>query len=170
MRIAYARVSTLDQNPDLRHERLRKAGCERIITEKASGARSDRPELTRLLRDILRGGDILVVWKLDRLARSLKQLIDTAKDLKGRGIGLVYVTDAIDTSSPGGMLVFHMLGAIAEFERALIRERTRAGLAEARRKGRVGGRPRRMEPKDIAAASALLSDGSLTSRVRCAWP
>lgn len=164
MRIGYARVSTLDQNPDLQLERLREAGCERIITEKASGARADRPELTRLLRDILREGDTLVVWKLDRLARSLKQLIDTAEDLKGRGIGFVSVTDAIDTSSSGGMLVFHMLGAIAEFERALIRERTTAGLAEARRRGRVGGRPKRMEAKDIAAARALLADGSLTSK------
>jgi len=164
MRVGYARVSTLDQNPGLQLERLREAGCERIITEKASGVRTDRPELTRLLRDVLREGDTLVVWKLDRLARSLKQLIATAEDLKARGIGLVSLTDAIDTGSPGGMLVFHMLGAIAEFERALIRERTTAGLVEARRQGRVGGRPRRMQPKDVAAARALLADGSLTSR------
>ena len=135
MRIGYARVSTLDQNPDLQLERLKDAGCERTIIEKASGARADRPELTRLLRDMLRQGDTLVVWKLDRLARSLKQLIDTAEDLKARGIGLVSLTDAIDTSSPGGMLVFHMLGAIAEFERALIKERTAAGLAERRSPG-----------------------------------
>lgn len=164
MRIGYARVSTLDQNPGLQLERLREVGCERIITEKASGARTDRPELMHLMGDILRKGDTLVVWKLDRLARSLKQLIDTAEDLKGRGIGLVSVTDSIDTSSPGGMLVFHMLGAIAEFERELIRERTTAGLAEARRKGRVGGRPKLMEPKDVGAARALLADGSLTSK------
>lgn len=164
MRIGYARVSTLDQNPDLQLERLKAAGCERVVIERASGARADRPELTRLLHDVLRGGDTLIVWKLDRLARSLKQLIDTADDLKGRGIGLVSLTDAIDTASPGGMLVFHMLGAIAEFERALIRERTAAGLAEARRKGRVGGRPKGMQPKDVAAARALLADGSLTSK------
>lgn len=137
MRIGYARVSTLDQNPELQLEKLREAGCEKVVVEKASGARADRPELTRLLRDMLREGDTLVIWKLDRLARSLKQLIETADDLKGRGIGLVSLTDAIDTASPGGMLVFHMLGAIAEFERALIRERTTAGLAEARRKGSV---------------------------------
>jgi DNA invertase Pin-like site-specific DNA recombinase len=105
-----------------------------------------------------------VVWKLDRLARSLKQLMETAEDLKGRGIGLVSLTDAIDTSSPGGMLVFHMLGAIAEFERALIRERTAAGLMEARRKGRVGGRPQKIGTQDLAAARALLADGSLTSK------
>lgn len=164
MRIGYARVSTLDQNPDLQLERLKAAGCERIVIERASGARSDRPELTRLVGDILREGDTLVVWKLDRLARSLKQLIDTADDFKGRGIGLVSLTDAIDTASPGGMLVFHMLGAIAEFERPLIRERTTAGLAEARRKGRVGGRPKGMQPKDVTAARALLADGSLTSK------
>lgn len=164
MRIGYARVSTLDQNPELQLEKLREAGCERVVVEKASGARADRPELTRLLRDMLREGDTLVIWKLDRLARSLKQLIETAEDLKGRGIGLVSLTDAIDTSSSGGMLVFHMLGAIAEFERALIRERTAAGLTEAKRKGKTGGRPRRMTEKDTAAAKALLADGSLTAK------
>jgi len=164
MRIGYARVSTLDQNPELQLQKLREAGCERVIVEKASGAKIDRPELQRVLTDILRGGDTLVIWKLDRLARSLKQLIQTAEDLKGRGIGLVSLTDAIDTSSPGGMLVFHMLGAIAEFERALIRERTVAGLAEARRKGRRGGRPRLLSEKDAVAARALLTDGTLSSK------
>lgn len=164
MRIGYARVSTLDQNPDLQLEKLKEAGCERIITEKASGSKTDRPELNRLLYDMLREGDTLVIWKLDRLARSLKQLIQTADDLKKRGIGLISLTDAIDTSSAGGMLVFHMLGAIAEFERALIRERTTAGLAEAKRKGKIGGRPRRLSPKDIEAAKALLNTGSLTSK------
>lgn len=164
MRIGYARVSTLDQNPDLQLQKLQEAGCERVIVEKASGAKIDRPELQRVLTDILREGDTLVIWKLDRLARSLKQLIQTAEDLKGRGIGLVSLTDAIDTSSPGGMLVFHMLGAIAEFERALIRERTVAGLAEAKRKGKKGGRPRRLTEKDSAAAKALLEDGTLSSK------
>ena len=119
MRIGYARVSTLDQNTDLQLHKLKEAGCDKVIVEKASGAKADRPELVRLLADLLREGDTLVVWKLDRLARSLKQLIATAEDLKGRGIGLISITDAIDTSSPGGMLVFHMLGAIAEFERAI---------------------------------------------------
>jgi DNA invertase Pin-like site-specific DNA recombinase len=163
MRIGYARVSTLDQNADLQLWKLKEAGCERVVVEKASGAKVDRPELMRLLDDMLRTGDTLVVWKLDRLARSLKQLIATAEDLKGRGIGLVSITDAIDTSSPGGMLVFHLLGAIAEFERSLIQERTRAGLAEARRKGKVGGRPKKMTGKDVTAAKALLTDGTLTS-------
>lgn len=164
MRIGYARVSTLDQNADLQLQKLKDAGCDRVIVEKASGARGDRPELQRVLTDILRQGDTLVIWKLDRLARSLKQLIQTAEDLKGRGIGLVSLTDAIDTGSPGGMLVFHMLGAIAEFERALIRERTVAGLVEARRKGRRGGRPRLLSEKDAIAARALLSDGTLSSK------
>ena len=164
MRIGYARVSTLDQNPELQLQKLREAGCERIVVEKASGTRVDRPELGRVLNDILRTGDILIVWKLDRLARSLKQLIATAESLQEREIGLISLTDAIDTSSPGGMLVFHMLGAIAEFERALIRERTMAGLAEARRKGKTGGRPRSLSKKDTAAARALLADGTLTAK------
>lgn len=164
MRIGYARVSTLDQNPELQLQKLREAGCERVVVERASGARVERPELGRVLNDILRRGDILVVWKLDRLARSLKQLIATAETLQERGVGLISLTDAIDTSSPGGMLVFHMLGAIAEFERALIRERTMAGLAEARRKGKTGGRPRSLSKKDTAAAQALLADGALTAK------
>lgn len=164
MRIGYARVSTLDQNPDLQLEKLREAGCERVIVEKASGAHADRPELMRLLNDMLREGDTLLIWKLDRLARSLKQLIETAEKLKERRIGLISLTDAIDTSSAGGMLVFHMLGAIAEFERALVRERTVAGLAEARRKGKTGGRRPKLSAKDITAAKALLADGSLTSK------
>ena len=164
MRIGYARIATLDQNPDLQLEKLRAAGCERMVVEKASGSRADRPELRRVLHDMLREGDTLVVWKLDRLARSLMQLIETAADLKARGIGLVSLTDAIDTASPGGMLVFHMLGAIAEFERALIRERTMAGLTEAKRKGRRGGRPRRLSEKDANAAKVLLAGGSLTAK------
>lgn len=164
MRIGYARVSTLDQSPEHQLQKLREAGCERVVVEKASGARVDRPELGHVMNDMLRKGDTLVVWKLDRLARSLKQLIATAENLQERGIGLVSLTDAIDTSSPGGMLVFHMLGAIAEFERALIRERTIAGLAEARRKGKTGGRPRRLSKKDTVAARALLADGTLTAK------
>lgn len=164
MRIGYARVSTLDQTPELQLQKLRDAGCERIFVERASGARVDRPELGRVLNDILREGDTLVVWKLDRLARSLKQLIATAEKLRERGIGFVSLTDAIDTSSPGGMLVFHMLGAIAEFERALIRERTVAGLAEARRKGKMGGRPRSLSKKDTTAARVLLADGILSAK------
>ena len=137
MRVGYARVSTADQSPELQLEALRHADCEKVFSEKASGAKADRPELTRVLRDVLRQGDVLVVWKLDRLARSLKKLITTAEELEERGIGLVSLTESIDTTTPGGMLVFHVFGAIAQFERALIRERTAAGLAEARRRGRA---------------------------------
>src|SRR3954466_6453586 len=143
MRVGYARVSTTDQSPELQLDALRRAGCEKIHTEKASGAKVDRPVLARVLDDVLRQGDVLVVWKLDRLARSLKELITTAEELEQRGIGLVSLTESIDTTTPGGVLVFHVFGAIAQFERALIRERTAAGLAEARRRGRKGGRPPR---------------------------
>jgi len=124
MRVGYARVSTTDQPPELQLDALRRAGCERIHSEKASGAKADHAELTRVLDDVLRRGDVLVVWKLDRLARSLKKLITTAEDLEGRGIGLVSLTESIDTTTPGGVLVFHVFGAIAQFERALIRDRT----------------------------------------------
>ena len=164
MRIGYARVSTLDQNPELQIQKLKEVGCDKVIEERASGAKLDRPELNRLLTDILREGDTLVVWKLDRLARSLKQLIETAEMLKGRGIGLVSITDAIDTSSPGGMLVFHMLGAISEFERELIRERTRAGLVEAKRQGKVGGRPLLLSKTKLEQAVALLNTKAFTAK------
>jgi DNA invertase Pin-like site-specific DNA recombinase len=164
MRVGYARVSTVDQNPELQLDALRRAGCEKIYTERASGAREDRPEFTRVLADILRAGDTLVVWKLDRLARSLKMLIATAEDLAQRGVGLVSLTENIDTTTPGGVLVFHVFGAIAQFERALIRERTAAGLAEARRRGRKGGRPAAMKESDVVAARALMRDGTLPVR------
>lgn len=164
MRIGYARVSTSDQNPELQLEALKRAGCDRVYTEKASGARDDRPELARILDDMLRAGDTLVVWKLDRLARSLKKLIATAEAMEREGIGLVSLTESIDTTTPGGMLTFHVFGAIAQFERALIRERTTAGLVEARRQGRKGGRPPAMCASDVAAARAMMSEGSLPVR------
>ena len=122
MRVGYARVSTTDQSPELQLDALRRAGCERIHSEKASGAKADRPELTRVLDDVLRHGDVLVVWKLDRLARSLNKLITTAEDLEERGIGLVSLTESIDTTTPGGVLVFHVFGAIAHYvERVVMR-------------------------------------------------
>jgi len=164
MRVGYARVSTIDQSPELQLEALRRAGCEKVFTEKASGAKDDRPELARIFTDVLRAGDTLVVWKLDRLARSLKKLIATAEELEREKIGLVSLTESIDTTTPGGMLTFHVFGAIAQFERALIRERTTAGLTEARRRGRKGGRPPSMRPADIAAAKALMKEGSLPVR------
>ena len=164
MRVGYARVSTADQSPELQLDALRRAGCERIFTERASGARDDRPELARVLGDVLRQGDTLVIWKFDRLARSLPKLITTAEELERRGIGLVSLTESIDTTTPGGVLVFHMFGAIAQFERALIRERTTAGLAEARRRGRKGGRPPALKAADLAAARALMKEGVLPVR------
>jgi DNA invertase Pin-like site-specific DNA recombinase len=138
--LGYARVSTTDQQPQLQVDALEKAGCYRVFTETASGARSDRPVLEHVL-DQLRPGDTLIVWKLDRLGRSLRHLVDTVTGLADRGIGFRSLQEAIDTTTPGGKLVFHVFAALAEFERDLIRERTAAGLAAARARGRHGGRP-----------------------------
>ena len=148
MFIGYARVSTQEQNPKAQIDALQAAGCERIFTEAASGAQRDRPELRAAL-DYMRSGDTLVVWKLDRLARSLKQLIHTVEDLAERSIGLRSLTEQLDTTSPGGRLVFHIFGALAEFE-------------PARSQGRVGGRPPALSEKDLAAARALMSNPEIT--------
>ena len=161
MLVGYARVSTQDQNPDLQLDALAAAGCEKVFTEKRSGAAQDRPELAAALAYI-REGDTLVVWKLDRLARSMKQLIETVEQLDGRGIGFRSLTEAIDTTTAGGRLVFHIFGALAEFERSIIRERTRAGLDAARSRGRLGGRPRKLSDADVKAARALLADPTIT--------
>lgn len=161
MLIGYARVSTQDQNPTLQHDSLTQAGCEKIFTEKASGAQRERPQLLAAL-EYLRAGDTLVVWKLDRLARSLRQLIETVELLEKRGIGFRSLTENIDTTSPGGKLIFHIFAALAEFERDLIRERTTAGLAAARARGKVGGRPPSLTASDLTAAKALLRDPSIT--------
>ena len=160
MLVGYARVSTLDQKPTLQIDALKAAGCTRIFTEKASGAQRERPELSAAL-DYIRQRDTLVVWKLDRLARSMRQLIETVEDLQSRGIELRSLTESIDTATPGGRLVFHIFGALAEFERAVIRERTSAGLQAARERGKKGGRPRTFGPKDLAAAKALLADPAI---------
>lgn len=161
MLVGYARVSTQDQNPSLQTDALTAAGCEKIFIERASGAQRDRPELKAAI-EFLRSGDTLVVWKFDRLARSLKQLIETIEQLGARGIGFRSVTEAIDTGTSGGKLVFHIFGAIAEFERSIIRERTTAGLEAARARGRKGGRPPALSDKDIAAAKAMLADQAIT--------
>lgn len=159
--VGYARVSTADQTTGLQVEALKKAGCRKIFQETASGAQRDRPELAKAL-EYLRDGDVLVVWKLDRLARSLKQLIETVEALGERGVGFHSLTEKIDTTTPGGMLVFNIFGSLAQFERELIRERTMAGLENARRLGRKGGRPKKMDETDIAAARALLADSNIT--------
>lgn len=140
MKIGYARVSTSDQTLDLQEDALKKAGCERIFTDKASGAKTERPGLEQAVR-FVRPGDILVVWKLDRLGRSLRHLIDVVGELSTREIGFQSLTEALDTTTPGGRLLFHIMGALAQFERDIIRERTMAGLAAGRARGRLGGRP-----------------------------
>ena len=155
MLVGYARVSTQDQSPQLQLDALNQAGCERIFSEHASGARADRPELKAAL-DYVRSGDCIVVWKLDRLARSTQQLLHTVEMLEGRGIGLRSLTEAIDTTSAGGRLILHIFAALGEFERSLIIERTRAGLDAARRIGRRGGRPLSMTQQDLAMAQAML--------------
>lgn len=161
MFVGYARVSTQDQNPALQLDALKAAGCEKVFVEKASGAQRERPELQAAL-EYLRGGDALVVWKLDRLARSVKQLIETVEGMEAQGIGFRSLTEAIDTTTAGGKLVFHIFGALAEFERSIIQERTHAGLDAAKARGRVGGRPSKLTLQDVAAAKAMLADPSFT--------
>lgn len=163
MLIGYARVSTQDQTPQLQLDALKAVGCERVFVEKASGAKRDRPELMASL-DFMREGDTLVVWKLDRLARSLKQLIETVERLEGKGMHFRSLTESIDTTTPTGKLAFHVFAALAEFERSVIRERTKAGLQAARERGRAVGRPRAMKDADIAAAKALLADPAITTK------
>ena len=161
MLIGYARVSTRDQKAHLQLDALREAGCEKIFEEAASGARRDRPELNAAL-EFMRAGDTLVVWKLDRLARSTRQLLETVELLSQRQMGFKTVTQDIDTTNAGGRLIFTVFGAIAEFEREIIRERTRAGLDAARSRGRKGGRPRSLSDKDLKQARALLTDPEIT--------
>jgi DNA invertase Pin-like site-specific DNA recombinase len=161
MLVGYARVSTQDQELGLQLDALNAAGCEKVFTEKLSGCQKQRPQLSATL-DYVREGDTLVVWRLDRLARSLKQLIETVEDLGQRGIGLRSLSETIDTTSSGGRLLFNIFGALAEFERAIILERTRAGLAAARARGRLGGRPRVLSEEDLAAAKAMLGDTDIS--------
>jgi DNA invertase Pin-like site-specific DNA recombinase len=161
MLIGYARVSTRDQNPALQIDALTAAGCDRIFVEKASGAQRDRPELMAAL-DHIRAGDTLVVWKLDRLARSIRQLIETAETLRSREVALQVLTQQIDTNTPGGRLFFHIIGAVAEFERELMLERTQAGLTNARAFGRRGGRKPSMGEAEVRRAKAMLADPAIT--------
>lgn len=161
MIVGYARVSTQDQNPQLQLDALEKGRCEQVFQEKATGKFRDRPELTACLRT-LRKGDTLVVWKLDRLARSLKDLVEMIHDLEQRGVGFRSLTESIDTTTSGGRLVFHIFGALAEFEHSLIRERTVAGLVAARARGRKGGRKPRMSRTDVRKAAAMLTDPKIT--------
>jgi DNA invertase Pin-like site-specific DNA recombinase len=154
MLIGYARVSTDDQNLDVQQDALKGAGCERVFEDRASGAKTERAGLGALM-NILRSGDTIVIWRLDRLGRSLKDLIQLVERLESVGVGLRSLQESIDTSSIGGKLVFHLFGALAEFERNLIRERTQAGLSSARARGRMGGRPRCLSSAKEAVALRL---------------
>jgi DNA invertase Pin-like site-specific DNA recombinase len=158
MLIGYARVSTTDQNLALQKEALEKAGCERIYEDTISGTRAERPGLTKAL-EMLRNGDTLVVWKLDRLGRSVKNLITLVGAINANGIHFRSLTDSIDTGTPSGRFFFHVMASLAEMERELIIERTRAGLAVARALGRKGGRKRTMTDSKIDSAKKLLSSG-----------
>lgn len=164
MQIGYVRVSTNDQNTALQRNALECAGCELIFEDKMSGKTSDRPGLKKVLRT-LSEGDTLVVWKLDRLGRSMRHLVTLIEDLRGRGVNFRSLTDSIDTSTPMGRFFFHVMGALAEMERELIVERTRAGLAAARQQGRIGGRRPKLTEQQWAQAGRLLEAGESRKRV-----
>ena len=167
MDIGYARVSTGDQTLDLQLDALAAAGCAKIFTETAGGAKADRPVLGEALA-YLRAGDTLVVWRLDRLGRSLQHLIAVVGLLAERGVGFKSLTEQIDTATSGGKLVFHVFGALAEFERDLVAERTHAGLRAARARGRLGGRPKALgDPKKLALAQALYDGGQTDIATIC---
>src|ERR687895_345744 len=157
MLIGYARVSTYDQTLALQQDALTEAGCNRIFTDTASGAKAERKGLDQAL-SYVRKGDTFVVWRLDRLGRSLPHLISTMTDLEERGIGFKSLTENIDTTTSGGKLIFHIFGALAEFERNLISERTTAGLTAARARGRKGGRPKALTARQLSIAQALYTD------------
>jgi len=158
MLIGYARVSTLDQNLDLQTDALTKAGCQRIFEDKLSGSRAERPGLSKA-RDMLREGDTLVVWKLDRLGRSVKNLVDLVGELHRQGVQFKSLTDSIDTGTPSGRFFFHVMASLAEMERELTVKRTRAGLKIARQLGRTGGRKRKMTESKVESAKKLLLSG-----------
>jgi DNA invertase Pin-like site-specific DNA recombinase len=168
MLIGYARVSTDDQTLDLQLDALKAVGCppSRIYTDTASGAKTARPGLAKAL-EILREGDTLVVWRLDRLGRTLPHLLQLVEELKSRQIGFKSLTESIDTTTPSGELVFHIFGALAQFERNLIRERTMAGLKAARARGRKGGGRFKLDEKQIAHAKALYADKTNTIQDIC---
>ncbi len=157
MRIGYGRVSTRDQNPDAQEDALKGAGCDPVFVDKASGKLASRPELDKALI-AAREGDEFVITKLDRLGRSLKNLIELSEKLDKKGVNLVVLSQGIDTSTPAGRMFFHILGAIAEFERSLIIERTRDGLEAARARGRVGGRKQALKPRQVRLAQEMYDE------------
>lgn len=166
MKIGYARVSSFDQNLDLQKDALQRAGCDRIIVDRASGKRTERPGLNTL-KEILRQGDVVVVWRLDRLGRSLKDLIEWVNHLDQLGVALKSLEEVIDTTTATGKLVFHIFGALAEFERQLIRERTQAGLAAARARGRLGGRPKSLNAEKRKLAVRLYHEQKISVKDIC---
>ena len=157
MKIGYARVSTIEQNLHLQTDALDRAGCEKIFTDTASGSLDSRKGLINAL-EFCRKEDSLMVWKLDRLGRSLRHLIETVNHLQSKGIGFVSLQESIDTTTSGGKLVFHVFGALAEFERELLIERTKAGLKAARARGSLAGRPKKLNRKQIRMAKRLFED------------
>src|SRR3954462_4603852 len=159
MMIGYARVSTTDQTLDLQLDALQKAGCGKIFTDTASGAKTERKGLEEAI-SYVRAGDTIAVWRLDRLCRSLPHLIETIGGLEARNVGFKSLTESIDTTTSGGKLIFHIYGALAEFERNLIRERTKAGLQAARIRGIKGGRPKSLSDKKVEMARKLYADKS----------
>jgi len=166
MKVDYARVSTHDQNLLLQKDALKKAGCGKIFQDQVSGAKVERPGVQEA-KAYAREGDTLVVWRLDRLGRSLKHLIETVTVLEERGVGFQSLQESIDTTTSGGRLVFHIFGALAEFERNLIRERTRAGLAAARARGRKGGRPKALDEKMTQLLYQLYNERNHTVKEIC---
>lgn len=157
MKIGYARVSTKEQDLSLQRDALEAASCDRIFWEEISSRKEERPELVKAL-DYCREGDVLVVWKLDRLGRSIKELIEIVEKLRDRGVGFSSLQESLDTTTAGGTFIFHVFGAMAELEREIIRERTMAGLQAARARGRKGGRKPKMDERKIALARKLMAD------------
>ncbi len=166
MKIGYARISTADQNLDLQADALKTVGCEKIFQDIASGAKDERKGLADAV-EFARDGDILIVWKLDRLGRSLKHLIETVNRLHEKGVGFASVQESIDTTTSGGKLIFHVFGSLAEFERELIRERTQAGLKAARARGRKGGRKEKLTPQQVEMARAMVNDPGISIGAIC---
>ena len=161
MLIGYARVSTIDQNLELQIDELKKIGCEKIFSEKVTGTKANRPELNEL-KKILRKGDTIVVWKLDRLGRGMRHLINLMQELEDAQIGFKSITEGIDTTTTTGKLIFHIFASLAEFERALIVERTQAGLKAGRARGRIGGRPKLMTKSQIELMQKMHADKTVT--------
>jgi DNA invertase Pin-like site-specific DNA recombinase len=160
MLIGYARVSTMDQNLDLQTDALKLAGCEQIFTDKITGTKFERPQLTEL-KKILRAGDTIVVWKLDRMGRGLRDLINLMREFDEQKIGFKSLTEGIDTTTTTGKLIFHIFGALAEFERNLIIERTQAGLKAGRARGKIGGRPPKLSPDQKKVLKSMHADKTI---------